>query len=455
MFSILIKKEVIALVRNYRYLLYFYTTFILINTSVLLLSLEYGDKLADNSEMGTAFKQYTKNKEERGQVYPVAKDGINYSIKPNRLQVFCQGAERGHSQMIRVALNRNLPLIKNSSVNPPFYNFFPAFDFTTIVIFLLSLMVFVFSYDSISRERENRTLRLVLSFPIPRSYIILAKLASGYIGIILPLVVSFFSSILLANMVTGSGFRAGEIIIIGVIFTCAGLYLLIMYLLGMAASVYCRRSINSIALLILAWLVLIIVLHNITLLAGKTGKGKVYKAELKREQYDQYLVNRDVQWEKRANYFKEHGSLPAEKSKAFFIENLEDNTRSCKDIMGKYTNFLDKTNDRLRISTYFSPSLQFLALSTALAGTGIRDRIKLYQDVVSHQAKFLAYIKEGLKGPDENPKIAFTKFPEFQPAPPNVAQALVQNTGYLIIQVVLVLLCFVWVVYAFFRLREV
>jgi hypothetical protein len=228
-----------------------------------------------------------------------------------------------------------------------------------------------------------------------------------------------------------------------------------MYLLGMVASVYCRRSINSIALLILVWLVLIIVLHNITLLAGKLGGEKIHKAVLKREQYDQSLVNRDRQWEKKANYIKEHGSFPVEPRKAFYIEKLDDNTRSCQEIMGKYTNFLDKTNNRLRISSYFSPSLQFLALTTALAGTGIPDRIKLYQDVVSHQAKFLAFIKEGLKGPGENPKIAITQFPEFKPAPPNVAHALVQNTSYLIIQVVLVLLCFVWVVYAFFRLRDV
>ncbi|HIC68456.1 MAG TPA: hypothetical protein EYO90_02880, partial [Candidatus Latescibacteria bacterium] len=52
-------------------------------------------------------------------------------------------------------------------------------DFTTVVALLLSFLAVVLGFDGICGERQNGTLKEVLSNPVPRAYIVFAKLVGG------------------------------------------------------------------------------------------------------------------------------------------------------------------------------------------------------------------------------------------------------------------------------------
>ena len=62
-----------------------------------------------------------------------------------------------------------LPLQFNWAQNSPFMKVFPPFDFSAVLSVMISLLALVFSYDAVTREREEGTLRFIFSSSVSRS----------------------------------------------------------------------------------------------------------------------------------------------------------------------------------------------------------------------------------------------------------------------------------------------
>ena len=68
-----------------------------------------------------------------------------------------------------------------SGSDNPFLNIFASIDIISIFEVVFSFMALIFAYDALAGERERGTLRLMLTHPLRRGYILLAK----YIGAML------------------------------------------------------------------------------------------------------------------------------------------------------------------------------------------------------------------------------------------------------------------------------
>ena len=127
--------------------------------------------------------------------------------KPNPLSIFHVGMETFGGNMVSVEPAGPIwsgphegffsPIQKRGADNP-FLSIFLSVDVTFIFKIVLSALAILFAYNAISGEREDGTLRLVLSNAVPRDTIVLGKYLGG-MGSLLPIVtVSLLFALLFA-----------------------------------------------------------------------------------------------------------------------------------------------------------------------------------------------------------------------------------------------------------------
>ena len=275
MFKQLLIKEIFLLLKSRRTAIYAVTCIILVTGSFALYQQSFQEKFKSRNEVQSVFdkRNHSFNYRIVYFYHRFIQQGIAVTLKPKKLQVFCQGAEAQSVKFFQLGYNSRsrdkYPLPRTELLTNPHAESYPVLDFPLIVTFLLSLLVIISSHNAVSGEREQGTLKLVLANSVSRAKIIFAKLIGGYCIILVPLVFSLVLCLLIAELSSAIGFTAGDIFSTIVIFGLAALYLLVLYILGILVSTLFRSSSTAIAVLVLVWLVFIIVLHNSTLLAVK------------------------------------------------------------------------------------------------------------------------------------------------------------------------------------------
>ena len=112
--------------------------------------------------------------------------------KPNPLGIFNVGTENVGANTVTVEMGKPIfelsfpiweaPTQKRGSDNP-FLAMFLTVDVVFIFKIVLSALAILFAYNTISGEREDGTLRLVLSNAIPRDTVVLGKYLGGMLSL--------------------------------------------------------------------------------------------------------------------------------------------------------------------------------------------------------------------------------------------------------------------------------
>ena len=99
----------------------------------------------------------------------------------------------------KTALSNQAELKTNNDEGPVnFYGYIQGpLDISFIITIVMTFFSIVLSFGSVSGERENGTLKQILSNSVPRHYIIFAKLGASFISLILP----FISALLLSMVI--------------------------------------------------------------------------------------------------------------------------------------------------------------------------------------------------------------------------------------------------------------
>ena len=130
------------------------------------------------------------------------------------------------------------------------------FDLSFVVAVALSLLTIVVSYDSISGERANGTLALLLSYPVSRRQVLLAKFAA-------------LTSVVLAWLLGALGAAAGCLMAMGfpvgdsarwlLFAVLSGLYLAAWVCVGLASSCLVKQPGTSLLLGLVVWSLFVLV----------------------------------------------------------------------------------------------------------------------------------------------------------------------------------------------------
>lgn len=132
------------------------------------------------------------------------------------------------------------------------------FDCTFIVGVVLSFLAVILGFDAVSRDRENGTLKQQLSNAVPRVSILFGKFAAIMVLLSITILIGSLLSIVFFQAILGrtvlTAFPAASILIAVLSF----LYLAMFVWLSLWISASSARSTTSLALLLLAWMLLVV-----------------------------------------------------------------------------------------------------------------------------------------------------------------------------------------------------
>ena len=232
---------------------------------VLIMLLSTIVLMTDYANVNRAYKQntraYFEHAKEKDNYLELMFSGIGADRPPAPLQIFYTGVEKNPNRSTMIFPFFKPRFMGELNINPVF-PLFPAVDLLFVVAIVMSLIAFVFSYDAVCGERERGTLKLLMSYSIPRDKVILAKWIGGYLS----LIVSYLVGIILCALVVGVN-RNVEMdgqewaAFIMTIFVSL-LFIGVMYSVGLFVSVLAKRSSTSISILLFLWVIFVLVIPN-------------------------------------------------------------------------------------------------------------------------------------------------------------------------------------------------
>ena len=220
---------------------------------------------------------------------------------PRPLEVFAQGVEQEVGQAVEVLLFEmpyQAESIKSSESINPYLAIFASFDVVYIFQLVLSLLAILIASETISGEKEDGTLRLMLTTNVSRAQVLVGKILAGLTTLAIPTALGF---ILLTILLLGTEYievGSGEWARLGLLFALSLLYLLVFYLIGLVISCATHRSATSLVVALFTWALLAIVLpDSITALLneqanmGEKHKQAHHKAAQVWNKFDQEAID--------------------------------------------------------------------------------------------------------------------------------------------------------------------
>jgi ABC-type transport system involved in multi-copper enzyme maturation permease subunit len=183
------------------------------------------------------------------------------------LQIFVSGVHNDVGRFSLISSAQDIKLRRGIYEDNPALAVFRALDLVFIVTVVLSLLAILFTYDAVSGERENGTLCLTLSNPVPRSKLILGKFIGTWLGLAAPLVLPILIGIL-GVVLSGVGLSGSDWSRLALLFGAATFYFTFFVALGLAVSALSRRSSTSFLALLAVWVIVVLIVPRAGLTAA-------------------------------------------------------------------------------------------------------------------------------------------------------------------------------------------
>jgi ABC-type transport system involved in multi-copper enzyme maturation permease subunit len=246
LFAAIVGKEIRGHFLSFRFQAVFVLLLVLLPAAVLVLSSDAARRQAEFSERRAAVERYLDSYAHFNRLQGV--------IAPARPPLPIQALVRGLSDDVQL----------ESFDNDPLPVLFPFLDLTFIVAVLMSLAALILSYDAVCGEREDGTLKLVLANAVPRSTVILAKIAGGVATLLIPFLVSLILSLILLLARPGLGWAGPDWAALGLIAAGAIVYLTLFHGLGLWISARHQAGGASIMTALFVWVLAVLVLPNLS-----------------------------------------------------------------------------------------------------------------------------------------------------------------------------------------------
>lgn len=335
------------------------------------------------------------------------------------------------------------------------FRFRPADDATSLSRFgeltaavilqiLLPLLIILFTFSTFAGERENGTLRQILSLGVPRGKLLAGKalgVAVALLMLLVPSVIVGVTALWLANWNENSGFSAARL---GLMMLAYLLYLSIFVGLGLAFSAYFRTARMALLALLGFWIINSMFMPRLAAdFAQSFYPDKHYADFAKKISED---ISQGVDGHNSADVRLE--ALKEEILKKYKVEKVEDLPVSFEGYALQagedYSNFVfDKSFNELwetyenqeRIfdtSAVFSPLLAVRPVSMSLAGTDFAHYRYFAIQAETHRREFVKFLnmdmaqtagKEGYDYKVKDPNF-WDKVSEFRYQPPDLNWSL-------------------------------
>lgn len=254
----LIRQELLSHLMSARFFAAVVITLLLVVANAVVLLEDYERRLARYSQQENTHRQ----KAQEAKTYSTLK--LSVERPPNPLSLFSAGLDKRLGSTFEI-YHGSVPLISDGSarsLDNAFLNLFSKIDLVLIFQVVLSLMALLFAYDAIAGDWENGTLRLVISHPVRRGTILLAKYIGAMVCLLLPVLMSLLMVLILLSTVGSIQLGGADFLRIGGIVLTTTIYLSVFYLIGLLISTATRRTATSLMLCMFLWVALVLVYPN-------------------------------------------------------------------------------------------------------------------------------------------------------------------------------------------------
>ncbi len=117
--------------------------------------------------------------------------------EPDPMQILVAGLNNDIGRWSQINSETTVKLRHSSYSDDPIFAMFRFIDFAFIVQFVLTLLAILFTYDAVSGEREQGTLKLVMANSVARTQYIIGKCVGSWLGLIVPISILVYLTILL------------------------------------------------------------------------------------------------------------------------------------------------------------------------------------------------------------------------------------------------------------------
>ncbi len=146
------------------------------------------------------------------------------------------------------------PTVQNTDINP----IVTTVDWSFIIGSVLSLIAVLFTFDAITREREQGTLRLLFATPTPRHRVLLGKFVGALLSISIPFALAVLINIGIITTSPAVHLNVETWLRLAMVFCVAVVYLSVFLALGLCVSTLVKRSSVSLVVLLLIWITFVV-----------------------------------------------------------------------------------------------------------------------------------------------------------------------------------------------------
>ncbi len=218
---------------------------------------------------------------EQGRLYQLDRDNAEKAMKqvrvysmlrpeivkpPEPLSVFCRGISNNVGNRVKIWLGEQ-PLFtegKSATQDNPFLGAFFSMDFITIIIIIMSLLAFIFSYDICPREKEDGTLKMQLSNSISRAQVLAGKVTGIFLTLLPILIFCYLLGALIILFSKDISFSTHDWGRVMLLFFASILYLSIFIFIGLFISTRIKFSITSVITCLFFWIFFVFIMPNLS-----------------------------------------------------------------------------------------------------------------------------------------------------------------------------------------------
>jgi ABC-type transport system involved in multi-copper enzyme maturation permease subunit len=329
----------------------------------------------------------------------------------------------------------------------PFLSTFQELNWSFIVSVILSFTALLFTFDTISGEKETGALALALSNSIPRATVLFGKYISAIVTTMLMAVFGILLSILIvlfSHKIAFTHVTLLEILGFGLVIL---LFISCMAAVGILSSVLARNSNVSLLISLTFWLVFVVVIPNTAIFWAN----KVFSIE-HADVIDEKIGVAHQELRRNApqrswSSSSENPFLPEHELRA----NIQTKLMNAEMVItDAYHRDMLKQLEHTRMLTLISPVALFDYMNEAIVGGGYARFRKAWADLHEYQDRFLEFFKTVDAADPDSPHwynpyedfsttkkpISFEQVPLFEERPLSFMQRFSFLKNYLVVMVI-------------------
>lgn len=222
--------------------------------STIILTSDYRDRLEDYN------KGLAVEKEKLTKIYVYSQLEVGILKKPSPLSILVSGIENRTGNSIYLT-HREIPTsLKGGFIKNEFSRAFSFFDLASVIVVVFSVLAILLSYNSVSGEKEDGVLSLILSNSVARYKFLMGKYIGGLISIVVPLTLCFIVGILVVLFSRGVEVGPDFFIPTVLLYLLSILYLSFILLSGILVSSLTKTSFHSLIFLLAFYLIAVFLL---------------------------------------------------------------------------------------------------------------------------------------------------------------------------------------------------